>query len=374
MDRSGSKDLEKKSVPGSDGASAIVPVQHDQKDKAASKAKPKGKAKAKAKQTQATQKKPQSAMRKSQSAAKKPQPTVQKHRPGVKQQNTTLPHPPPKRKPASASNEELSTSEKIALLNDKVARFRSGEIKEHDFTSHDKHALWARCHQHKAKSHQAMQQWEDIKPHGPGSDHRKNTYLWSWVRDPTWGKHFLSRVQSVTVNKVESSKSSWLSYQQLVDKHGKEEANGLILDKAVMIRSHPRSPRFFQFLDTEDFYELTTTKQQKVEAEQKACLKNKQFIKFYKCLSNTDHEQMHQLEDPDFGSSICDSLIGVCDLLAVLLVSYSVDALVGGCGLLVVRLVFLTAREHLSSICWWLWFVCCHTCFYFTMWATSTPQ
>jgi hypothetical protein len=99
----------------------------------------------------------------------------------------------------------------------------------------------------------------------------------------------------------------------LQDRHGKDEADGLILDRRVVIRPHPLSKQYFQFLDGKEAQQMTKTKQEELQVEQKGCLKTKQYVKFYKNIANTRPEDLQAAAAPDFsalavyGYSCCNS-------------------------------------------------------------------
>jgi hypothetical protein len=69
----------------------------------------------------------------------------------------------------------------------------------------------------------------------------------------------------------------WLSYKQYVDAHGKQEADAFIQDGTVMVREHPKNPRFFQFCNESEYLNLDFTKRKELNAHQQKAIKSKEF-------------------------------------------------------------------------------------------------
>jgi hypothetical protein len=87
--------------------------------------------------------------------------------------------------------------------------------------------------------------------------------------------------------KIHNKTLHWLSYKQLCDKHGSQEANGLISAKAVLVRQHPRCPDFFQFLDEDEQHSVSTEKLKELQVEQNQAIKTKEYKKLVCALRGT---------------------------------------------------------------------------------------
>ena len=85
---------------------------------------------------------------------------------------------------------------------------------------------------------------------------------------------------------------TWLSYKQLCDKHGAQEANGLINNKAVLVRQHPRCPDFFQFLDEDEMHMVSTEKYKELQVDQNQAIKSKEYKKLLSSLRGTNFDAM----------------------------------------------------------------------------------
>ena len=83
--------------------------------------------------------------------------------------------------------------------------------------------------------------------------------------------------RSVSAGITRAKKMEWLSYKQYVDNHGKEEADAFIQAGTVMVRSHPRDTRFFQFCNESEFLSMTFTKRKELCVQQQKALKTKEF-------------------------------------------------------------------------------------------------
>jgi hypothetical protein len=83
--------------------------------------------------------------------------------------------------------------------------------------------------------------------------------------------------RSVTSSATRGKNMQWLSYKQYVDAHGKQEADAFIQDGTVMVREHPKNPRFFQFCNESEYLNLDFTKRKELNAHQQKAIKSKEF-------------------------------------------------------------------------------------------------
>jgi hypothetical protein len=198
-------------------------------------------------------------------------------------------------------NAELSTSEKIAALTKKMADFKNDKLDANAFTPEEKRCLWNKFHAAKQMNCEAASKWDALPTVGRGNQNLKNAFLWAWLKDPTWGKHFMERVNTLSVKQTHEKSMKWLTYKQLCDKHGKEEADELIKTKSILMRPNPKNNQFFQFLDEDEEYQFTNEKKKDLHATQKGDIKAKSFKKLCFALgtaSTADVEDLH--EQPDF--------------------------------------------------------------------------
>lgn len=187
-------------------------------------------------------------------------------------------------------------------IQDKMDLFRKGQVSQSDFTAEEKRCLWNRFHAAKQLNADAAAKWDAIPSAGRGNQNLKNAFLWAWLKDPAWGKHFMERVNTLTVSQKHSKKLLWLTYKQLCDKHGKEEADDLIRSKSIHMRPNPKNTKFFQFLDEDEEFDITNEKSKNFKATQKGDIKPHAFSRLCAGLgtiSSDDIEALHA--QPDFG-------------------------------------------------------------------------
>ena len=91
--------------------------------------------------------------------------------------------------------------------------------------------------------------------------------------------------RSVSAGITRAKKMEWLSYKQYIDNHGKEEADAFIQAGTVMVRSHPRDPRFFQFCNESEYLSMTFVKRKELCAQQQKALKTKEFKQLQMAIS-----------------------------------------------------------------------------------------
>jgi hypothetical protein len=186
-------------------------------------------------------------------------------------------------------------------LKEKMDLFRRGELTKSDFTSEEKRCLWNKFHASKQLNSDAAAKWEALPSAGRGNQNLKNAFLWAWVKDPAWGKHFMERVNTLTVSQKHNKKHSWLTYKQLCDKHGKEEADELIKSKSIHMRPNPKNNKFFQFLDEEEQFDISNERKKNFNASQRGDIKVnalKQLCAGLGTISGSDMEALHV--QPDF--------------------------------------------------------------------------
>ena len=154
-------------------------------------------------------------------------------------------------KAITKSDKELTTEQKRELLDAKLVLIRNNKITEEEVNKDEKHRLWDRLKKSKDKDQtgNAKSSW------ALATDQKaKNTILSSWIKDPSWGQKFVSRVGHLISTKSRNESSEWVSYKALCDKHGKEEADSLIKAGAVRYREHPKAPNIWQFLNEKEIF------------------------------------------------------------------------------------------------------------------------
>ena len=154
-------------------------------------------------------------------------------------------------KDITKSGKELTTEQKRELLDAKLVLIRNDKITEEEVDKDEKHRLWDRLKKSKDKdvTGNAKSSW------ALATDQKsKNTILSSWIKDPSWGQKFVSRVGHLISTKSRNETNEWISYKELCDKHGKEEADSLIKAGAVRYREHPKAPNIWQFLNEKEVF------------------------------------------------------------------------------------------------------------------------
>jgi len=145
-----------------------------------------------------------------------------------------------KRNLMKADQPELTAAEKINSLSEKMKLYQEEKLSEKDFSDKEKRILWNKFHLAKQMNCDAASKWNMIPTSGRGHQSMKNAFLWAWLKDPTWGKHFMERIHTLTCKQEHQKSMKWLTYKQLVDKHGKDEADELIRSKSVTKREKPK--------------------------------------------------------------------------------------------------------------------------------------
>jgi hypothetical protein len=189
-------------------------------------------------------------------------------------------------------------------LATKMDLFRKGELSHNNFSAEEKRCLWNRFHAAKQLNSEAASKWDALPSAGRGNQNLKNAFLWAWVKDPAWGKHFMERVNTLTVSQKHNKKLSWLTYKQLCDKHGKDEADDLIKSKSINMRPNPKNNKFFQFLDEDEEMNISTDRKKAFNASQKGDIKPNAFKRLCAGLGTISHDDMEALHaNPDFNDA-----------------------------------------------------------------------
>lgn len=86
-----------------------------------------------------------------------------------------------------------------------------------------------------------------------GKQKRKRQILHIWLQ----GGRVATEATSDRINEIGFSKEiatdlKWLTMKELLDKHGKEEAETMIADNSFIVRRNPQNTKFYQFLSRTD--------------------------------------------------------------------------------------------------------------------------
>ena len=78
----------------------------------------------------------------------------------------------------------------------------------------------------------------------------------------------------------------------------------MISCNAVLVRPHPKCPKFFQFLEEEDFMSCTVEKKKELTALQESSIKSQEYKKLCHAIASSASDQgpVFQADDEDFGS------------------------------------------------------------------------
>ena len=186
-------------------------------------------------------------------------------------------------------------------LETKMDLFRQGQISQTAFSAEEKRCLWNRFHHAKHLNSDAASKWDSLPSTGRGNQNVKNAFLWAWLKDPAWGKHFMERVNTLTVSQKHNKKLSWLTYKQLCDKHGKDEADDLIKSKSIHMRANPKNNKFYQFLDEDEEFDISNERKKAFNASQKGDIKANAFKSLCAGFGNVSTDEMESLHNqPDF--------------------------------------------------------------------------
>jgi hypothetical protein len=110
----------------------------------------------------------------------------------------------------------------------------------------------------------------------------------------------MERISTITVTKKHSTKLSWLTYKQLCDKHGKEEADDLIKRKNIHMRPNPKNNKFYKFLDEDEQFDISNDRKKTFNASQKGYINANAFTRIcggIGTISNDEVEAIHTHED-----------------------------------------------------------------------------
>ena len=210
-------------------------------------------------------------------------------------------NPGEKAKSLTAANVKKHGGDEDQDLDTKMDNFRQGLISQAAFTTEENRCLWNRFHAAKQLNSDAASKWDTLPSSGRGNQNLKNAFLWAWLKDPAWGKHFMERVNTLTVSQKHNKKLSWLTYKQLCDKHGKEEADDLIKSKSIHMRANPKNNKFYQFLDEDEEFDISNERKKAFNASQKGDIKANAFKSLCARFGNMSTDEMESLHaQPDF--------------------------------------------------------------------------
>jgi hypothetical protein len=211
------------------------------------------------------------------------------------------PNPRGKSKSLTAANVKKVGGDDEQDLDTKMDHFRQGLLSQAAFSNEEKRCLWNRFHAAKQLNSDAASKWDTLPSTGRGNQNVKNAFLWAWLKDPAWGKHFMERVNTLTVSQKHKKKLSWLTYKQLCDKHGKDEADDLIKSKSIHMRANPKNNKFYQFLDEDEEFDISNERKKAFNASQKGDIKATAFKSLCAGFGNITNDEMESLHaQPDF--------------------------------------------------------------------------
>ena len=81
--------------------------------------------------------------------------------------------------------------------------------------------------------------------------------LFAWLKDKKFGNNYFEKVQELNVARSQAKDLVWLTWKQLVDKHGEDEAKARVKAGTILARKDPKDNRYWQFLGETDSQKLT---------------------------------------------------------------------------------------------------------------------
>ena len=117
---------------------------------------------------------------------------------------------------------------------------------------------------------------------GCGSKSKKHQLLRAWLADglSTKGSTYKTLTSTYTVENKESLDSEWRPLQHMVNTYGKQELAALVESGAILVRKHPKDPRFYQFKDEVQKEGQTSTHKKEVQGKHETAIDMKDFLGF----------------------------------------------------------------------------------------------
>ena len=117
---------------------------------------------------------------------------------------------------------------------------------------------------------------------GCGSKSKKRQLLRAWLADglSTKGSTYKTLTSTYTVENKESLDSEWRPLQHMVNTYGKQELAALVESGAILVRKHPKDPRFYQFKDEVQKEGQTSTHKKEVQGKHETAIDMKDFLGF----------------------------------------------------------------------------------------------
>ena len=168
-------------------------------------------------------------------------------------------------KAATPSQAEL-TEVNLNRHNELVENLKAGKITEDQISQQMENdpagaqKLWKKFeYRRNQQSTEVKHGWDEIcgMGRGQGQQHKKKMLLFAWLKDEKFGQGYISVMQSISMKRTNIRELTWLTWKELTDKHGADEAHGLVQSGAVLARPHPKDKRYWQFLSQTDTLSLT---------------------------------------------------------------------------------------------------------------------
>lgn len=101
---------------------------------------------------------------------------------------------------------------------------------------------------------------------GLGSQEKKHQLLRSFILDKgSIGKNYKTAMLTFESKEEKGGEAKFNTWKQQVDKYGKNEAVARLKAGTMKFRKSPSDPRFFEFLDSTEYYKWSQTKKRRTE-------------------------------------------------------------------------------------------------------------
>jgi len=119
---------------------------------------------------------------------------------------------------------------------------------------------------------------------GAGSQARKHQLLKAWLSDglTTKGATYKTITSTYTVEKKEGLDGEWRPMQHMINTYGKQELAALVESGAILVRKHPKDPRFYQFKDEIQKESLSSSQKKALQGRHESTTGTNEFLNFMK--------------------------------------------------------------------------------------------
>lgn len=178
---------------------------------------------------------------------------------------------------------EPERPQELDTLGVELVKFQKGQLTREELearlSAKDMQRLWKKHEYQLKKTPQAQEGWTQICRLGRADhkDSKKRQLLFAFLKDGKIGAGYYKTMGSLTVSKSNTKELVWKTYKEITDKHGKEEADAMILAGTIAKKRSSQDRRFWVYLGVTETQTLTVQQRKAIEAHNDGKLKGQQF-------------------------------------------------------------------------------------------------